>query len=98
MACLYAYLESPENTYILLRGSTIFSVLLLSPGQVIVSTQGAPKFTHKLFDIKDGKLDNVRVFYVRDHIMYQDSQAIIDETYYQTLENGRYVRFKISFN
>jgi hypothetical protein len=49
-----------------------------------------------LVNIKNGKLNDARMFFIRDHVMYQDKNNTICSKFYETLENGCYLRFKVS--
>jgi len=49
-----------------------------------------------LINIKKGEFEKMRIFIIREHIMYQNAKNPITATkYYETLENGTYLRFKV---
>ena len=56
------------------------------------------KVNDSLIDIKDGKLDDSVYFFIRNHVMYQDKSNTVCPKFYQTLENGTYLRFKVAID
>jgi hypothetical protein len=49
-----------------------------------------------LFCIKDGNLENTVTFFVHEHVVYNPTTFKLSSTPYESLGNGRYMRFKIS--